>query len=171
MKHIQHLPAQQEDRKQNHQHRHQFAETHASPRGFEFPGSQVKNIERCKAEYDRPKNAVDIAAGGTVLENRSESNCHRYLSMHSLPGGQCSAGGANIARKQRFGSEKAHNKYPPAIIRKPRFGKPRFSEQPSLDIIVFLPVRSRLHVPGHRYDQVPPGNMNLWPFPARSSSM
>lgn len=115
MKHIQHLPTEEKYRKQDHQHRHQFAETHASPRGFELPGSQVKNIQRSKAEYDRPKNAVDIAVGATRLQDRSESNRHRRLSMYSLPGWQCSGSGASKGCKQRFGSEKAHNKYHQSI--------------------------------------------------------
>lgn len=144
MKHIQHLPAEEKYREQNHQHCHQFAETHASPRGFELPGSQVKDIQRSEAEYDRPKNAVDIAVRGTVLENRSESDCHRHLSMHSLPGGQCSAGGANIARKQRFGSEKANHKIPASHNSQMATDKRRFSEPSNLDIIVFCP-------PGHGY--------------------
>src|SRR5579863_3671375 len=51
---IHHLPAQQEDRKEHDQDRHQFPETHTAAIGFQAPGRQAQNIQRRKTEYYGP---------------------------------------------------------------------------------------------------------------------
>src|SRR5580704_17230611 len=56
------LPAQQKNRNQDDEHRHEFTESKPAAVGLEAPRGQAQDVQRGEAENYSPQNVVNIGA-------------------------------------------------------------------------------------------------------------